>query len=608
MRNKKRAPAGLKRFLYRNLPVEPVPCHSRGPGWSNMKKLIILSVVHSPELQARLQEDFQTYLGGKFDCRFAGTTQAALELSLTLLNEGLEIAVVVTELNLPDIKGDELLIRLQDQFPDTNKILLTDTPQFETVHRLMNHITLYAYFTHPIDYGLVVKKVEKAAYGFLHNYEIHEHSRLFRSLNKATQEIASEIDLPRIINKLMTYSIENTRASRAFLLFSNQGKLVIDAVASSDRDESRQLRKRLSEEPEALNAEVLDLVTLTLERQVFPDHKVVIPIYKKGKNIAYLYLENYDSQELFTHNQYEVLQVLAAQAAIAMENASLYGRIDERTRELTTQKERVEESVALLELKDRDLSGTLAYARTFQHAFRPSEEILSTVFPDSFVFLQPYSEIAHSSFWLTEKYYKFVLAVVEIPVYGVPAAFLTLVVHSLLNEITSEFAVLEPDIVLETLYIRLNQILGLSPNPEALNAQVRIGLCVIDPSDQNIRFAGAGSSLILVRQNDVFEFPGHDTGLGYTPEPVLGIEAHLIPIEAHDTLYLYNTGMLTLLDEDHQPLKAKLRLYQLFRELNGFTLARQRETLEQTFGPEAAQHILQDILLIGLKNNAPHEL
>src|SRR6201999_418580 len=55
-----------------------------------------------------------------------------------------------------------------------------------------------------------------------------------------------------------------------------------------------------------------------------------IPLVKQGKLIAALYLENSLASHVFTPARISVLELLASQAAISLENARLYSDLGER--------------------------------------------------------------------------------------------------------------------------------------------------------------------------------------------------------------------------------------------------------------------------------------
>ena len=60
-----------------------------------------------------------------------------------------------------------------------------------------------------------------------------------------------------------------------------------------------------------------------------------LPVDKQGQCMAVLYLENRKLEHSFTRDQVSLLRVLAGQIAISLENARLYGELEQAMRELT---------------------------------------------------------------------------------------------------------------------------------------------------------------------------------------------------------------------------------------------------------------------------------
>jgi PAS domain S-box-containing protein len=169
------------------------------------------------------------------------------------------------------------------------------------------------------------------------------------TLIKASQAVFGEIDLPRLIETLMTITLQNAGADRGLLLLPRDGTFAIEAEAraSGPAVEVRLHRSAMSIEdgPEA----VVNLVIRTgesslLEDGAHPDpvwenafrgrapprSAICLPLLRQGRLAGVLYLENSQAAYAFTAERVAVLEVLAAQAAIALENARLYGDLQTR--------------------------------------------------------------------------------------------------------------------------------------------------------------------------------------------------------------------------------------------------------------------------------------
>ena len=81
-----------------------------------------------------------------------------------------------------------------------------------------------------------------------------------------------------------------------------------------------------------------------------PKSVLCAPIMNRGKFIGLLYLENNLTTGAFTNDRLVILRILAAQAAISLENAILYRTLAERVDTLTAQLAQAHEEIAALKV------------------------------------------------------------------------------------------------------------------------------------------------------------------------------------------------------------------------------------------------------------------
>ncbi|WP_019503922.1 AAA family ATPase [Pleurocapsa sp. PCC 7319] len=191
------------------------------------------------------------------------------------------------------------------------------------------------------------------------------------SVIKASQTLASEIKLEKLLAKLMKTVIENAGAERGLLILKQENRWLVKAEGKADSNEVNTLRSLPIDSVEdekqipILPVAIVNYVVRTRENIVLnnaveaeqfirdpyivatePKSILCIPLLDRGKLNGILYLENNLTTDAFTSDRVEVLKILSAQAAISIENARLYGqledynrnlelRVDERTQELS---------------------------------------------------------------------------------------------------------------------------------------------------------------------------------------------------------------------------------------------------------------------------------
>ncbi|HET7291745.1 MAG TPA: sigma 54-interacting transcriptional regulator [Vicinamibacteria bacterium] len=197
-----------------------------------------------------------------------------------------------------------------------------------------------------------------------------------KSVTKAAHALSGEIVLEELLRRLMRIALENAGAERGFLLHEQEGQLVIEAQAGVDGQDVSLPGSLPLDEPATLSRAVVQFVRKTLTSVVVGDATrderfaadpyvakarprsiLCIPLVHQGTLGGILYLENSLAKDAFTADRIEVLDVLAGQAAISLENARLYR---EKTREIERRRRAEEELRRALEevesLKNRLLA------------------------------------------------------------------------------------------------------------------------------------------------------------------------------------------------------------------------------------------------------------
>ncbi|MDM9581322.1 AAA family ATPase [Nostoc sp. GT001] len=159
---------------------------------------------------------------------------------------------------------------------------------------------------------------------------------------KASQTLSSEIELDKLLTKLLQVVIENSGADKCALLLLKEGRLLVEATAQVGQ-RSTVLQSIFMEDSADVPHSLICAVKRSLEPTVIFDailHPALIadpyiirqqpksllctPIFYQGKLLGILYLENNLMSGAFTSDRVEILNLLCTQAAISLENARLY--------------------------------------------------------------------------------------------------------------------------------------------------------------------------------------------------------------------------------------------------------------------------------------------
>ncbi|MEH1786604.1 MAG: AAA family ATPase [Nostoc sp.] len=186
------------------------------------------------------------------------------------------------------------------------------------------------------------------------------------SVLKASHVLGREIKLDTLLTKLMTIVIENAGAEKGYLLLNQDAEWQIRASGTINSDTvkvTEAISIKSFSQPILSNA-IIDYVARTKDSVVLHDavnegnftrdayiHQqqpksiLCFPLLNQGKLIGIVYLENNLTTGAFTPERMEVLNLLSSQAAISIENATLYNTLEEKVAERTQELSQVVEDL-----------------------------------------------------------------------------------------------------------------------------------------------------------------------------------------------------------------------------------------------------------------------
>lgn len=561
-----------------------------------MKKPIILCVDDEKIILDSLEEQILSRLGSEFDCELAEGGEEALEIIQDILTDKGDVAVVISDQLMPSMTGDEFLIKAHALLPNTPKILLTGQAGLEAVKNAINKARLYRYVNKPWEENDLMLTIEEAARSYQRYLQMQEYNRLLRNLNKATQEISGEIDYQLLVNKLMTNVVLTIGAEAGYLFTAQSNQLKLEAAYALSYKELETITNELKNNYTQYNQAVSQKLIRLIEEDS-QEHCFVAPISKKGKNLGYILLENKNTKTAFNSYQKEVIQMLASQAAISLDNAALYNRIEERNKQL-------EETKKIIEEKNKDILDSIRYARRIQEAIMPEKELLNYYFPEAFIFYQPKDIVSGDFYWFLEKYHKFFIAAVDCTGHGVPGAFMSVIGSNLLNQILNEYSILEPETILDHLNFRVQTALKQDQNAETKDG-MDIAFCSIDQENDILQFAGANRPLWLVRKGELIKYEADKIPIGGGQFGEHSYKGNSIPLKNGDIIYIFTDGYTDQFGGGQNKKFTSKRFADLILEICDLPLQNQLEIIQKTFLEwKGKEEQTDDVLVIGIKYNS----
>jgi PAS domain S-box-containing protein len=194
---------------------------------------------------------------------------------------------------------------------------------------------------------------------------------------KALQTLSGEIDLEKLIDTLMRMVIEHAAAQRGLLILGQGEDQRIKAEATTNADSIIVDVRTAPVTGTALPESIVRYVNRTKENVILDDASMenrfseddylrerhsksvlCLPLVKQATLTGLLYLENSLTPRVFTSGRLAVLELLASQAAISLDNARLYSDLAQLNVELTQEnsdRRRAEEALRASEQRLQDI-------------------------------------------------------------------------------------------------------------------------------------------------------------------------------------------------------------------------------------------------------------
>jgi serine phosphatase RsbU (regulator of sigma subunit) len=257
-----------------------------------------------------------------------------------------------------------------------------------------------------------------------------------------------------------------------------------------------------------------------------------------------------------------------------------------------------------LEMKNKNITDSINYAKRIQVALMPSEKSFRRMVPDSFIFHQPKDIVSGDFFWVSERGDKVFIAAVDCTGHGVPGAFMSLIGFELFRKITHNQGIENPAQILTILNREFEEIFN-DVDDYIMRDGMDIAFCVIDKKTMVLEYSGAVNPVYLIRDNKITEISGSRFSVGLDDTPIDHqqiFENKQIVLNPDDVIYLFSDGYA---DQFGGPEGKKFK-YRRFRHLlltlHQYPMNEQHNLLQERInGWKGGFEQVDDILVIGFR-------
>ncbi|MGB5960624.1 MAG: response regulator [Coleofasciculaceae cyanobacterium] len=122
-----------------------------------MSEKAILCVDDERMILLSLRDQLTYHFGKQYSYEFAESADEALEIIEELNKDGINLLIIVSDWLMPNMKGDEFLIKVHQKFPNIVKVLLTGQADEEAIERTQKQANLHRYLPKPWDEATLIE-------------------------------------------------------------------------------------------------------------------------------------------------------------------------------------------------------------------------------------------------------------------------------------------------------------------------------------------------------------------------------------------------------------------------------------------------------------------
>lgn len=269
---------------------------------------------------------------------------------------------------------------------------------------------------------------------------------------------------------------------------------------------------------------------------------------------------------------------------------------------ITQQKEEVQWQRDLLEVKNKEITDSINYAKRIQSALFAGEELLSKNLPEHFIFYKPKDIVSGDFYWAHAVEDKFFLCTADCTGHGVPGAFMSLLNISFLNEAIVEKQIHSPEKILSHVRQRIISSLNAEGSKTVSSDGMDAVLCVFDLKGMWLRFACANNPLWLYRNGEIKEFKADKMPVGLHYGDTKEFTLQTLGLRKGDIIYTFSDGYADQFGgENGKKFKYK-NLQELLLANATLSMSEQRERLEMALDHwQGEMEQVDDVLLIGIR-------
>ncbi len=300
-------------------------------------------------------------------------------------------------------------------------------------------------------------------------------------------------------------------------------------------------------------------------------------------------------------------EILTQRDAIEAKNATL----ERQKTEILSQKDELEvqKNIAMqqrdeIARHEQEIMDSIYYAKRIQTAIMPTLDTISGILPDNFILFRPRDIVSGDFYYFKHINHYAVIVAADCTGHGVPGAFMSMLGSAYLNEIVvNNQDDMKSGRILDLLRVSIIESLKQTGRVDEAKDGMDIAMCILDLDTNHLQFSGAFNPMFLVRDGQLEEYRADRMPIGIFDYVNVGFTTYDVDMQKDDVVYIFSDGYASQFGGKNGKKFMSSRFKKLLQEISSSPLPEQKQILddkiETWMGTEYNQ--VDDILVIGFK-------
>ncbi|MFO7659077.1 MAG: tetratricopeptide repeat protein [Bacteroidales bacterium] len=255
----------------------------------------------------------------------------------------------------------------------------------------------------------------------------------------------------------------------------------------------------------------------------------------------------------------------------------------------------------LISKQAKMITDNIKSASAIQRAAMPPESLMKKELPEYFVLNMPKDIVSGDFYWMEKRDGKMFIAVADCTGHGVQGAVVSMLGMALLNEIVNKSYADPPGEILNQLSIKLKASLHASGDIDEIREGMDMVLLKFEKGLDEMEFSGANNPVYIVRNNDIIEYKGDRSPIGYYSKEV-NFTNQKVKLIKGDSVYMFSDGYADQLSGVNYKKYLTKRFKSLLVFIDPLSMEERREKLLKEFNEwKGGFQQVDDVMILCIK-------